>query len=285
MEWMVALIALSVMEIVLGIDNIVFLAVVTGKLPEAQRSLARRLGLLAALVMRLALLFAITFVMKMTTPVFYLTDLGVPESWFVASVATESEMAGSAHPLAATAHHPPTEDVQEKLSQEMNAVSWRDIILIAGGLFLIWNSVTEIHEKLDRHESEGFVKPVASFTGVLVQIAVLDIIFSLDSVITAVGMAEELWIMVTAVVLSVGVMLLFANKISDFVSRNPTLVMLALSFLILIGVMLVAEGVGTHVNKGYIYFAMAFSLIVELLNLRARRVRSSGGQLAPAGSK
>ncbi len=279
MEWIVALIALSVMEIVLGIDNIVFLAVVTGKLPEAQRPNARRIGLLLALVMRLGLLFAITFVMQLTEPVFYLTDVGVPESWFAAAAEPGAEPAAVTHGSTLNAESAAAPGGAEKLSQEVNAVSWRDIILITGGLFLIWNSVTEIHVKLDDEEHEGSVKPVSTFTGVLVQITLLDIIFSLDSVITAVGMAEELWIMVTAVVLSVGVMLLFANKISDFVSRNPTLVMLALSFLILIGVMLVAEGVGTHVNKRYIYFAMAFSLIVELLNLRARRARV--GRVAP----
>ncbi len=243
MENWIALIALASMEIVLGIDNIVFLAIVTSKLPVEQRPLARRCGLLLALGMRIALLCAISWVMSLTEPIFFWSSLGIPESWF------ESMDHG----------------------EEAASVSWRDLILILGGLFLIGKSVFEIHEKLEHHESEGDVPSAASFAKAMVQIVILDIIFSLDSVITAIGMAEDLKIMVTAVIIAVLVMLLFADKVSDFVSHNPSLTMLALSFLILIGVMLFAEGVGTHVDKKYIYFAMAFSLVVEMLNLRFRR--------------
>ena len=264
MEWVIALVALALMEIILGIDNIVFLAIVTGKLPVQQRPLARRIGLLLALGMRIGLLFAISFVMSLTSPVFHLSDFGVPAKWF----AVEGE--------EIRLHDDGLGHVQaNKLSYEANKVSWRDLILISGGLFLIGKSVWEIHEKLEHDESEDDVKPSTSFAGVLVQIALLDIIFSLDSVITAVGMAEDLRVMVAAVIAAVVVMLLFADTISDFVGRNPTLTMLALSFLILIGVMLVAEGIGTHVNKGYIYFAMAFSLVVEMLNLRIRGHRGT----------
>lgn len=276
MEWVVALIALALMEIILGIDNIVFLAIVTGKLPEAQRPLARRIGLILALGMRIALLFAISFVMSLTSPVFHMTSLGANPEWF----AVEGE--------DIRLHDDGHGNIEaNKLSYEMNKVSWRDLILITGGLFLIGKSVFEIHEKIDHDESEGDVKPMSSFAGVLVQIALLDIIFSLDSVITAVGMADDLRVMVAAVVISVAVMLLFADTISEFVSRHPSLTMLALSFLILIGVMLVAEGIGTHVNKGYIYFAMAFSLVVEILNLRIRGKtgkHSKGGDAVPASA-
>jgi predicted tellurium resistance membrane protein TerC len=243
MENLIALTALALMEIILGIDNIVFLAIVTARLPEQQRSLARRIGLLAAMLMRIALLLSINWLMQLKEPLFHLTSLGIPESI-----------------LSRVDHW-----------EQVNAVSLRDVILVLGGLFLLGKSVFEIHEKLEHHESEGDVEPAgASFAMAIVQIMILDIIFSLDSVITAVGMADELWVMIVAIMLAVGVMLVFANPISDFVSRHPSLTMLALSFLILIGVMLVAEGIGTHINKGYIYFAMAFSLLVEMMNLRIR---------------
>jgi len=237
MEWLIALVALTAMEIVLGIDNIVFIAVLSGKLPESQQARARQLGLAAALVTRILLLLAIKWIMELTSPLFSLHDLGVPESWF---------------------------------HEEVMEVSMRDIILLAGGLFLIGKSVGEIHEKVEGLEEHRSVGKAASFGSVLIQIALLDIIFSLDSVITAVGMADELWVMIVAVVLAVGVMLVFAGVVSDFVERHPTVKMLALSFLILIGVMLVAESIGTPINKGYIYFAMAFSLLVEFLNMRVR---------------
>ncbi len=248
MENAIALIALAAMEIVLGIDNIVFLAIVTSRLPVDQRPFARRCGLLLALGMRIALLCAISWVMGLTEPLFHWSSIGIPDSWF------------------ASMEH----------GEEVASVSWRDLILICGGLFLIGKSVFEIHEKLEEHESEGDVSSAASFGRAMVQIVILDIIFSLDSVITAVGMAEELWIMVTAVIIAVVVMLIFANSVSDFVAKNPSLTMLALSFLILIGVMLFAEGVGTHVDKKYIYFAMAFSLVVEMLNLRFRGHKETG---------
>lgn len=244
MENAIALLALTAMEIVLGIDNIVFIAVLSDRLPAEQRSQGRKLGLILALVTRLMLLGSLSYIMGMTKPAFAWTDLGIPESWF---------LHGS------------------EVSKEMATVSWKDLVLLGGGLFLIYKTTKEIHEQTagghQHHESKGAV----SLRSVVMQIAVLDIVFSLDSVITAVGMVGSLPVMVTAVVIAVGVMVLFADRVSAFVSRNPTLKMLALSFLMLIGVMLVAEGIGTHIEKGYIYFAMAFSLIVEVLNMKARR--------------
>ncbi len=266
MDWIIALIALTVMEIVLGIDNLVLLAIVTGKLPVEQRPLARRIGLLLAMFMRIGLLCAIVFIMKMEKPIFHLTDVGFPTTWF----AEEGEVV---HPETASEHRQrvlESDREAPKLSYEVNGVSVRDLILVFGGLFLLWNSVKEIHEKIEHNESESHVEPVTSFRAALLQIVIYDLIFSLDSVITAVGMAERLPVMIAAVVTAMLIMILFANHVSDFVNNNPTLAMLALSFLILIGVMLIAEGIGTHVNKGYIYFAMAFSLVVEVLNLRIR---------------
>ena len=237
--WVIPLLTLTAMEIVLGIDNIIFIALVASRLPPGQQATARRLGLGLALVSRLLLLCALSWVLGLTRPLFRLSDLGLPAGW---------------------------------LPPDGNEISWRDLILIGGGLFLIGKSVHEIHDKLERTQDD---RPAAHGTGqlrsALAQIVVLDIIFSLDSVITAVGMAQQLWIMVLAVVLAVGVMLVFSGPISGFVHRHPTLQMLALSFLILIGVMLVAEGVEKHIERGYIYFAMAFSLVVELLNQRLRK--------------
>ncbi|MBC8868464.1 MAG: TerC family protein [Planctomycetes bacterium] len=253
MEYLVALVALTAMEIVLGIDNIVFIAILTGQLPENERPGARRFGLGLALVSRVLLLLAISQVLKLTYAVFYLQNLGIPESW---------------------------------LSEEVNLVSWKDLILFVGGLFLIWKSVFEIHKKLEGGAEEHKGGGRSSYVGVIVQIGLLDIIFSLDSVITAVGMvkgdAKGLAVMVTAIVLAIIVMLIFAGKVSDFVERHPTLKMLALSFLILIGVMLVAEGIGTHMDKKLIYFAMAFSLVLEMLNMRLRNVRARKKQAAAA---
>jgi predicted tellurium resistance membrane protein TerC len=241
MEAIIALVALTAMEIVLGIDNVVFIAVLTGRLPVEQRAKARRIGLGLALAMRIALLFTLTWLLGPTgqRELFALTDFGVPESWLEART-------------------------------EVNEVSIRDLILLGGGLFLVWKSVHEIHVRLEAEHAARAVSKAPSFSGVLLQIALLDIVFSLDSVITAVGMAKDLSVMVIAVVLAVIVMLIFAGKISAFVERHPTLKILALSFLILIGVMLIAEAVGTHINKGYIYFAMAFALVVEMLNIRVR---------------
>lgn len=256
LEAIVALITLTAMEIVLGIDNIIFIAIVAGKLPANLQRRARRLGLAAALITRLLLLASLSFILGLTKPLFTLPDVPL------------------FHEL------------------EAREVSIRDLILIGGGLFLIAKSTFEIHERLGTDEATRSESHAAtSFAWVIIQIAVLDIIFSLDSVITAVGMVNsditlpnglvigKLWIMSAAVVLAVGVMLLFAETISMFVARHPTIKVLALSFLILIGVLLVAEGFGQQLSKGYIYFAMAFSVVVEMLNLRLRPhqpVRLSG---------
>jgi len=224
----VSLVTLAAMEIVLGIDNIVFITILAGRLPAAQQGRARRLGLGFALATRILLLFAITWVMGLTKELFSVFGAGF---------------------------------------------SGRDLILLGGGLFLIAKSTHEIHDKLEvEHEDEAAAATEgASFAAVVGQIAVLDMVFSLDSVITAVGMAKHLEVMIAAVVVSIGVMLAFADSVGNFVNRHPTMKMLALAFLLLIGVMLVAEGMGQHVPKGYIYFAMAFSLAVELLNMRARK--------------
>jgi predicted tellurium resistance membrane protein TerC len=241
-DWIASLLTLTAMEVVLGIDNIVLLTILTGKLPREQQGLARRLGLGLALGTRILLLLALSWVLSLTRPVLELSSLGVPAAW---------------------------------LPPEVNALSWRDIILIVGGVFLIAKSTYEIHEKLEGSPEAPQPRGSARFGWTLAQIAILDIIFSLDSVITAVGMARHLWVMITAMVVAVGMMLVFAGPVGDFVHRHPTVKMLALSFLILIGVMLVAEGFGQHIDRGYIYFAMAFSLGVEMLNLRARRKKSA----------
>jgi predicted tellurium resistance membrane protein TerC len=239
MEWVIPFIALTAMEIVLGIDNIVFIAILAGRLPEEQRKKARLLGLSLALVLRIALLATLQQIYRMTESVFAFTQFGVPEQW---------------------------------LTKESNEVSIKDIILLLGGLFLLAKSVHEIHAKIEGPSTERQIGRVASFGGVLVQILLLDLVFSIDSVITAVGMAQDITVMIAAVIVAVIVMLLFSGYITAFVDRHPTVKMLALSFLILIGVMLVAEALGTHIDKGYIYFAMAFALGVELLNLRVRTI-------------
>ena len=233
----VSLLTLSALEIVLGIDNIVFLAILAGRLPPAEQARARRLGLLLALVTRLLLLFAISWLMGLTRELFRV--LG--------------------HPF-----------------------SGRDLILGVGGLFLLGKATFEIHDKLEVKHATASGAPSgtrARFGLVLLQIAVLDLVFSLDSVITAVGMARHVAVMVAAMVIAVGVMLLFAGAVSAFVERHPTMKMLALAFLLLIGVMLLAEATGRHVERGYLYFAMAFSFVVELLNLRVRRAQQSAVQL------
>jgi predicted tellurium resistance membrane protein TerC len=222
-----SLITLTAMEIVLGIDNVIFISILTDKLPPARQPLARRLGLSLALILRLGLLFAITWVMGLTEPL--LTILG-------------------------------------------KGFSGRDLILLGGGLFLIVKATREIHENLEVvHEERKAPAGSGAFGMILVQILALDIVFSLDSVITAVGMAQHISVMVVAMVIAVGVMLAFSGSIAAFVNRHPSMKMLALSFLLLIGVVLVADGMGQHVGKGYIYFAMAFSFGVELLNMRVRR--------------
>jgi predicted tellurium resistance membrane protein TerC len=231
MEWItdpdiwVALVTLTVLEIVLGIDNVVFISILSGKLPQHQQKRARRLGLGLAMLMRIGLLFSI--------------------SWLVGLTATLFEVLG----------------------QE---ISGRDIVLIAGGLFLLAKSTFEIHEKLEGHHGPNEGKAAASFLSVIIQVMLLDIVFSLDSVITAVGMADDLGVMIAAVVIAIGVMILTAEPVSAFVNEHPTVKILALSFLLLIGMSLVADGLGQHIPKGYIYAAIAFSVFVEMLNLRLR---------------
>ena len=228
-DGLIALVTLTAMEIVLGIDNVVFLAILVGRLPVDQQPLARRLGLSLALGIRIGLLLAITWIMGLTAP--FLEVLG-------------------------------------------RGISGRDLILLGGGLFLIAKATWEIYDKVEAgHEQAAPSAARGAFMLVLIQILLIDIVFSLDSVITAVGMANDLAIMIIAMVLSMLVMLVSAGAVSEFVNRHPSVKILALSFLLLIGVMLVGEGFGTHVNKAYIYFAMAFSLLVEMLNLRYRKKR------------
>jgi predicted tellurium resistance membrane protein TerC len=225
-EVYVSLATLTAMEVVLGIDNVVFISILTGKLPREEQPRVRQIGLSLALVMRIGLLFAISWVMGLTEPLFELFD---------------------------------------------KKFSGRDLILLGGGLFLVGKSAHEMHDKLEVSHAGEQAASGASRGLILVQVIVLDIVFSLDSVITAVGMAQHVFVMVVAMVVAVGIMLVFARTISDFVNRHPSMKILALAFLLLIGVMLLAEGMGQHVSKGYIYFAMAFALGVELLNMRMRR--------------
>jgi predicted tellurium resistance membrane protein TerC len=225
-EIWVALLTLTTLEVVLGIDNVVFIAILADKLPEKDRERARRVGLSLAMFIRIALLLTLTWIMGLTKPWF--TVIG-------------------------------------------HGVSGRDLILLLGGLFLIAKSTHEIHDKLEGEEGHATARAPAKFAGVIVQILLLDIVFSLDSVITAVGMVDQIPVMIAAVVIAVLFMLWFAGAISGFVNRHPTVKMLALSFLLLIGVALIAEGLHHHIPKGYLYFAMAFSVFVELLNLRIRR--------------
>jgi predicted tellurium resistance membrane protein TerC len=236
----VALVTLIVMEVVLGIDNLIFISILTNKLPEHQREKARKIGIGLALVMRLALLGTVAWIVQLTAPVF--------------------EIFGQ-------------------------AFSWKDLILIAGGLFLVWKATKEIHHTVDPADNvqDAVGKTaVAAFSTVIAQILVLDLVFSIDSIITAVGMTPHLPIMVVAVVFSVAVMLLAANPLANFINRNPTVVMLALAFLLMIGTTLIAEGMGFHVPKGYIYAAMAFSALVEVLNVFARNSRlKKQGKLKP----
>ncbi len=235
----VGLATLTVLEIVLGIDNVIFISILAGRLPREQQGRARYIGLLLAMGMRIALLFSLSWIIRLTAPLF--TVLG----------------------------------------QE---ISGRDLVLLVGGLFLLAKSTHEIHERLEGDEGEASARAAPSLRSVLIQIMLLDIVFSLDSVITAVGMVDELGVMVTAVVVAVGFMMLFAGPISEFVDRHPTVKMLALSFLILIGVSLIAESFDQHIPKGYIYFAMAFSVLVELLNLRARKAKAGVVKLRQAYS-
>lgn len=244
MEWLanpeiwVSLITLTVLEIVLGIDNIIFISIMASKLPADQQQKARKLGLALAMITRVLLLLSLTWIMTLTSPLFNMAE------W--AKVSDE-----------------------ELLDQF--AISGRDLILIIGGLFLIYKSTTEIHDKLEGIEHDDKKQAVVTFSGVIIQILLLDIVFSLDSVITAVGMANHIEVMIAAVIIAVFVMMLSAGSISDFVNKHPTVKMLALSFLLLIGVSLLAEGFDQHIPKGYIYFAMAFSVLVEMLNLKMNK--------------
>lgn len=224
---LLALITLTFLEIVLGVDNVIFISILSSKLPSSQQGRARRIGLLAAMGMRILLLLSIVWIIRLTAPFFYI--FGRP-------------------------------------------ISGRDLILIGGGLFLLAKATIEVHQRLEGEEGHSSDRLHPSFAAVVIQIAVLDIVFSLDSVITAVGMADQISIMVAAVILAVGVMMLSAGPISSFINRHPTIKVLALSFLLLIGVSLVGEGLGMHIPKGYIYFAIGFSVFVEVINLRVRRV-------------
>ena len=232
-ESLIALATLTILEIVLGVDNVIFISILSGKLPKDQQKRARRIGLLAAMGMRLLLLSAIVWIARLTTPLFEVMD---------------------------------------------RSISGRDLILIGGGLFLLAKATYEIHDKLEG-ESHGAARTAASFASVIGQVMVLDLVFSLDSVITAIGMADDLWVMMTAVILAVLVMLVAAEPISAVVEKHPTLKILALSFLLLIGLSLLAEGFGQHISKGYIYFAMGFSVMVEMINLRVRRTKEAPVEL------
>ena len=231
----IALLTLVVLEIVLGIDNLIFISILTNKLPEAQRARARRLGISAALIMRLVLLATISIIVQLTTPVF--TAFG-------------------------------------------HGFSWRDLILIAGGLFLVWKATKEIHHSVDPDDHKDSMvgeRLQMSLAGAIFQILLLDLVFSIDSIITAVGMTDEIAIMYIAVIVAVTVMMLAAGPLANFIAKNPSIVMLALGFLLMIGMTLIADGMGYHVPKGYIYAAMGFSALVEGLNMLARRRRKSGG--------
>lgn len=223
----ISLATLTVLEVVLGIDNIVFIAIMVKRVDESKRKLAYRLGLGGALVMRLGLLFTLTWIMKLTAPLF---------------TVAQHELSG------------------------------RDLILLIGGAFLIYKSTTEIFRKVERHDEVNSRQARrSSLLSIVLQIMVIDIVFSLDSVITAVGIAKELWVMATAITIAIVVMMLFAKSVGDFVTRHPSMQILALSFLLLIGVLLVADGLGQHIGKGYVYFAMGFSLLVEMFNIRYRK--------------
>lgn len=278
MELLIALVALSAMEIVLGIDNIVFIAIVTSRLPADQQPKARKIGLLVAMVMRIALLFTLSLILQADEPFYDLSEIGFPKEEWIANATAEIDAlpAPEGHEDHKTHEQEFRLTARIHMIEEMAGISWKDIILFVGGLFLIQSSVREIHEAF--HGEHQATSAATTFGAAIFTITGMDIVFSIDSVITAVGMVEAegegywqgLGVMVAAIVLAVGVMMVFAEPVSKFVETHPTLKMLALSFLILIGVMLVAEGIGTHFNKGYIYFAMAFAIAVEILNLRLR---------------
>jgi predicted tellurium resistance membrane protein TerC len=244
MEWLanpeiwISLITLTVLEIVLGIDNIIFISIMASKLPANKQKKARQVGLALAMVTRVLLLLSLSWIMTLTSPLFNMGE------WIA---LTDAELL------------------------KQFAISGRDLILIIGGLFLIYKSTSEIHDKLEGAEHHADSKAVVTFSGVIIQILILDIVFSLDSVITAVGMADHIEVMIAAVIIAVIVMMLSAGAISEFVNKHPTVKMLALSFLLLIGVSLLAEGFDQHIPKGYIYFAMAFSVLVEMLNQKMNK--------------
>jgi len=222
----IALLTLTLLEIVLGVDNIIFISIIAAKLPKNQQSRARTLGLILAMILRLAMLFGVTWLMQSTQPLFEIMD----------------------HPI-----------------------SLRDLILLVGGLFLIGKSVSEIHSKMEGEDHSGNHNKTTSFMSVIIQILLLDLVFSFDSILTAIGLSDNLLIIIVSIVIAVLVMISFAGRISDFIEKHPTLQILALSFLILIGFMLTLEGFGKHIEKGYIYFAVAFSLVVEIVNMRVRK--------------
>jgi predicted tellurium resistance membrane protein TerC len=224
-DGLIALLTLTFLEVVLGVDNVIFISILSGKLPHDQQAKARRAGLLAAMGMRILLLLSITWIMRLTQPLFSVIG---------------------------------------------REISGRDLILICGGLFLIYKSTIEIHDKLEGEEGHGSTKVAPTFSAVILNIMVLDIVFSLDSVITAVGMADDVSVMIAAVVIAVAIMMFLAAPISTFVGKHPTVKVLALSFLLMIGVALIGDGFGFHIPKGYIYFAMGFSVFVEMINLRVR---------------
>ena len=226
----IAFFTLTALELVLGIDNIIFISILVDKLPPVQRERARRIGLFLAMFMRVGLLLVLSWIVGLVAPLFTVFEQGI---------------------------------------------SGRDLILISGGLFLVWKSTKEVHQLTEGEEGHASAKVKASFSAIILQIIIIDMVFSLDSIITAVGMVDEVAVMIAAVVASVGLMMLFAKAIGDFVSAHPSIKMLALSFLLVVGVVLVAEGFDTHVPKGYIYFAMAFSLGVETLNIRSRKKRQA----------
>ncbi|MDP2325447.1 MAG: TerC family protein [Gammaproteobacteria bacterium] len=230
-EAWIAFLTLTALELVLGIDNIIFISILVDRLPRESRELARRIGLFMAMFMRIALLLVLSWIVGATAPLFSVLSI---------------------------------------------EISWRDIILIAGGLFLLWKSTKEIHHLLEGEgDGSGNSAVAATFGAIIFQIIIIDIVFSLDSIITAVGMVDDVAVMIAAVVTSVALMMVFASAIGNFVSDHPTIKMLALSFLIVVGVALIADGLDTHVPKGYIYFAMAFSVIVEMLNIRLRKKKSA----------
>ena len=237
-EAWIAFLTLTALELVLGIDNVIFISILVDRLPRHRREIARRIGLFLAMFMRIALLLVLSWIVGATAPLFTVASLDF---------------------------------------------SWRDIILISGGLFLIWKSTKEIHHLMEGGDEVGGNAVAATFGAIIFQIILIDIVFSLDSIITAVGMVDEVEIMIAAVVVSVALMMVFASAIGNFVSEHPTIKMLALAFLLVVGVALIADGLDTHVPKGYIYFAMAFSVIVEMLNIRLRKKKPGPGIASPTG--